>query len=244
MKQDEYLFSATRESAYSAAKRVVPHILRLFKSPPATAVDLGGGLGGWCRAFMDQGITKAVRIDHPSIRRQDLQVSEDCFLPHDLDAGLEPVGRFDLAISIEFAEHVKPDRSEWVVDFLTRSADVVVFSAAIPRQGGLGHLNERWPWYWDARFKARGFAMFDYLRPLLMPDLAIPYWLRQNLRVFVKAEQAGAVFTPGLRECVANDFALVHASIVERPFGLRESAELFCRALKRALSSRSNRRKS
>jgi hypothetical protein len=50
---------------------------------------------------------------------------------------------------------------------------MVLFSAAIPAQGGTGHVNERWPGYSRALFAARGYRIeraknflrsFDYLR--------------------------------------------------------------------------------
>src|SRR5579862_3100091 len=55
---------------------------------------------------------------------------------------------FDLAMSFEVAEHLPPDAAKGFVDSLTRLAPLVLFSAAIPFQGGVGHINEQWPEYW------------------------------------------------------------------------------------------------
>ena len=63
-------------------------------------------------------------------------------------------GRFDLAISLEVAEHLAPQRSESLVRDLCALADVVLFAAAVPFQGGAGHVNERWQSWWAQRFTA------------------------------------------------------------------------------------------
>jgi len=36
--------------------------------------------------------------------------------------------------------------------------DNVLFSAAIPNQGGTGHINEQWQEYWAEKFYANGFG--------------------------------------------------------------------------------------
>lgn len=55
--------------------------------------------------------------------------------------------RFDLAMTIEVAEHLTPVRADSFVEDLTRLSDVVLFSAAIPAQGGINHVNEQWQSY-------------------------------------------------------------------------------------------------
>lgn len=74
--------------------------------------------------------------------------------------------RADLALCLEVAEHLWPaDGVNLVAKLCT--APVVVWSAAIPGQGGFGHVNEKWPSYWARLFEERGYY----------PDL----WLRDDL---------------------------------------------------------------
>ncbi len=46
------------------------------------------------------------------------------------------------------------------------SADLILFSSAVPGQGGCFHLNEQAPSYWSDIFRSLGFLCFDP-RPLL-----------------------------------------------------------------------------
>ena len=81
------------------------------------------------------------------------------------------------------AEHIRPDAAEHFVEICTRHSDRILFTAAHPNQGGLGHLNEQPIEYWIAKFDARGFALDSAatkeLRPL-KPDLP------ENLLIFAR----------------------------------------------------------
>jgi hypothetical protein len=55
-------------------------------------------------------------------------------------------------MSLECAEHLPAHRAAPLVEWLTKSAPIVVFSAAIPGQGGKGHINEQPPDYWNDLF--------------------------------------------------------------------------------------------
>ena len=96
--------------------------------------------------------------------------------------------------------------------FRSRHADVVLFSAAIPHQGGHHHVNERFPEYWRDLFGAEGYAAVDLLRPRLWDDEAVLPWLRQNLLVFARREllQAGGPFA-GME--AKGPLALVHPAM-------------------------------
>ena len=60
------------------------------------------------------------------------------------------------SISLEVAEHLSPGRAESFISDLCQAAPVVLFGAAIPGQGGVGHLNEQWQSYWANLFEACG----------------------------------------------------------------------------------------
>ena len=97
-------------------------------------------------------------------------------------------GSYDLCISMEVAEHL-PDRfASPFVDLLTRLSPVVLFSAAIPEQGGTDHFNEQWPSYWAARFRKQGFRSVDVIRPAVWADKKVKWWYRQNTILYVQKD--------------------------------------------------------
>lgn len=102
-----------------------------------------------------------------------------------------PEKNFDLTISSEVAEHIDPQDTETFMDNLTSFSDVILFSAAIPGQGGTHHVNEQWPSYWIEKFSARGFVPVDCIRPRIWDDKEISIFYRQNMMFFVKENKLG-----------------------------------------------------
>jgi len=87
-------------------------------------------------------------------------------------------------VSMEVAEHLLPERADSFVADLCGLAPTVLFSAALPGQGGTGHINEQWLSFWVSRFANHGYRSFDVLRPRLWNDARIPVHYRQNLILF------------------------------------------------------------
>lgn len=71
------------------------------------------------------------------------------------------------------AEHLDASVAERFVHELTDLAPVVLFSAAIPWQKGMHHVNLRWQSYWAKLFADRGYVAVDYVRPQLWADEAV-----------------------------------------------------------------------
>lgn len=104
---------------------------------------------------------------------------------------------FDLALCIEVAEHLPPDRADYLVDLLTSSADTVFFSAAHPGQGGTLHLNEQPREWWLEKFRARGFDLHPQAAWLREQIAANPHcqrvqWLIPNNMLLTKVGHASA----------------------------------------------------
>jgi hypothetical protein len=110
------------------------------------------------------------------------------FTAHDLILPFPDLGTFDLAISFEVAEHLPANRAAGFIADLCSLAPVVAFSAAIPGQGGTGHINEQWPAYWCDLFAGCGYQVTGALRWEIWNDDNIENWYRQNLIVAVKGE--------------------------------------------------------
>lgn len=174
-------------SAGVAAKEVVPYLYNVVK--PKSVVDVGCGLGDWLVEFRRLGVTEILGIDGSWVEKRMLKIPEDEFLTWDLEKPLRLKRKFDLVMCLEVAEHLSGNAAAILIHSLCNLAPVVVFSAAIPNQGGVGHVNEQWLDYWVELFKNKGYVMVDYLRPLLWNGKKIEWWYRQNMVFFVKREK-------------------------------------------------------
>jgi hypothetical protein len=104
--------------------------------------------------------------------------------------------RFDLVVSLEVAEHLPPEAAEVFVQSLTGLGSVILFSAAIPFQGGTHHVNERWPRYWTELFAKRGFRAIDCVRPRLWNNPRVDLCYAQN--TYFVVDQSGLERWPQL----------------------------------------------
>lgn len=156
-------------------------------------IDLGCGNGTWLKAFSDAGVDRVTGVDGPYLDRSTLLIQPDDFTAADLSSpiGLRErvAGDFDLAISVEVAEHLPRHAADSFVDALTRLAPLVLFSAAIPHQGGTEHVNEQWPNYWATLFANRGYLAFDWLRPRVWGNPTVAYWYAQNALFYVREDR-------------------------------------------------------
>jgi SAM-dependent methyltransferase len=182
-------------SARSAAE-VVPVVLEYLQ--PQSVIDVGCGTGDWLAAFQKCGTTDVFGVDGPWVDEAQLRIPRSRFQRADLTQSLTMGRRFELVISLEVAEHLPPSSASTFVDSLTQLAPVVLFSAAIPYQGGTHHLNERWPTYWASLFSARGFRAIDCLRPRLWSNPAVEFWYAQNM--FFLADKSAFAQWSRLRE--------------------------------------------
>ena len=93
---------------------------------------------------------------------------------------------FDLVLLLETAEHIDGKFAPTIVENATRHSDLVLFSAAVPGQGGLHHVNEQLPEYRAKLFDSCDFDVFDVIRSIIWNDKSIPSWYRQNMLVFCR----------------------------------------------------------
>ena len=158
---------------------------------PQSVVDVGCGVGSWLDAFSAGG-AKTLGIDGDWVDTKMLFPGVNEFLVHDLDSPLTGLKRrFDLAISVEVAEHLVPSSSESFVESLTMLSDTVIFGAAIPNQGGTNHINERNQSFWASLFIERGYEVFDFFRPSVFGHDHVAFWYQQNTFLYVRARSEG-----------------------------------------------------
>jgi SAM-dependent methyltransferase len=174
----------------ASANRVIPLVLDV--TSPSSVVDVGCGHGHWLKRFLERGITDVLGIDGAYVNAEELVIPRDRFQVMDLNQPVHLDRRFDLAVSLEVAEHLKPTSSEPFVSFLTSLSDRVLFSAGIPGQPGDFHINARWPSFWRELFEQRGYVALDYIRPRIWHDEDVMLCYRQNTYVMVKRDALDA----------------------------------------------------
>lgn len=158
--------------------------------------DVGCGTGTFLAAALEMGASQAFGIEGNWVTPAMLDDRRITFEPRNLEQEFSGP-RVDLVLSLEVAEHLSPGRAEGFVRDLVAMAPAVLFSAAIPGQGGVGHLNEQWQSFWAGRFSAHGYLAHDVVRPRIWTDEAVPAWYRQNALLFLDdVTAAGLGLTP------------------------------------------------
>ena len=176
-----YSFHADR-SRRSAA-RVVPFIVDRLNCK--SVLDVGCGDGAWLAAFRQCGIADLRGLDGDYVHPDRLVIPPEDFKAVDLRGNWNCGRKFDLVVSLEVAEHLPPENAEAFVGALADHGDVVLFSAAIPGQGGTYHLNEQWPDYWSRLFAHRGYLQCDWIRLRFWDDPDVEWWYVQNAFVYI-----------------------------------------------------------
>lgn len=190
--RDYYL--TKQDGWWASAAAIVPALLRLF--PARSVLDIGCGTGNLLATFARYGVTDLLGIDGAQVPPDLLHIAPAQFRPADVSV-LDDVGRrFDIACSLEYAEHLPPECAPRFVALLAAAAPVVLFSAAVPGQGGLGHLNERRQSYWAGLFAAHGCVAVDCVRPAIHDAPGAEWYYAQNTIVYCRPELVPQGWSP------------------------------------------------
>lgn len=164
---------AVRAGAQSSASVLAPLLVERFG--PRSMVDVGAGEGWFANEFAALGL-ETTKVDGPWVPDA-VQIDFES-LPYPV------LTTFDMVLCLEVAEHVSPEHADDLVAWLVSLAPLVVFSAAIPGQGGIGHVNEQPPTYWADLFAQHDYRGSGALRWALWDDPDVEPWYAQNLLVF------------------------------------------------------------
>jgi 2-polyprenyl-3-methyl-5-hydroxy-6-metoxy-1,4-benzoquinol methylase len=156
-----------------------------------SVVDVGCGLGEWGYQIEKFGAERYVGVDY-KVPKDKLLISE--YYDVDLrkadnitgigDSFLHP---FDLCLCLEVAEHLPEKYAAGLIRFLCSLSDYVLFSAAIPGQGGVNHYNEQWQTWWEKLFNDNGYYACEFpLKDRLKGNRNIDVWYRQNIVLYSK----------------------------------------------------------
>ncbi len=184
---DEEFYQYINAGSARSAEVVVPALLKLLPQPVTSVLDVGCGAGAWLSVWKQQDCkikgldgsyvdTNALLIDSTEFQAQDLQLEFDL---HE---------KFDVAQCLEVAEHLPETASAILVAALCRHADIVLFSAAAPGQGGENHINEKPYAYWRDLFADNDYQMYDPLRGQLANQTQVLPWYRYNTFVYVNTK--------------------------------------------------------
>ena len=142
------------------------------------------------------GVPFTVGIDGEYVDRDTLLIDAQTFKACNLNERIDIPERFDLAMSLEVAEHLPYYRSGSFVADLVKLSDVILFSAALPYQGGTEHINEQWLEFWAILFRRHRYVPCDLLRRRIWGNPNVEYWYSQNLVLFCKEDLAPSLFPP------------------------------------------------
>src|SRR5262245_17574896 len=128
---DAFVDIHERDSRRSA-REVIPHVLEFV--PAQSVIDVCCGVGIWLAEVPAAGVADFLGIDGDYVKRERLLIEPERFLSRDLARPLVLSRHFDLAFSLEVAEHLPAEAADTLVASLVALAPVVLLSAAIPHQ--------------------------------------------------------------------------------------------------------------
>ena len=198
---DKKFYDTNYPDSKISAVIVLSHVLNLIPEVESV-VDVGCGTGVWLSVLKEKGVKTIQGYDgNWVLGAEALAIPREYFSAVDLNKSFEVDRRFDLAMSMEVAEHLAPESYATSVHSLTRLSDIVLFSAAVPGQGGTNHINEQWPSYWSNLFRNENFEVVDLLRGMIWDDDRIPYWYRQNILLFLNATTRSGLIESLRHDC-------------------------------------------
>lgn len=209
----ESFYEQLRRGSRRSAQAIVPLVMALVC--PQKIVDVGCGTGEWLAVFKEYGVQDCLGIDADTVEPHLLQIPLTDLWIYDLEQPIVCDRTFDLVVSLEVAEHLPPECAETFVQSLTQLGAVILFSAAIPHQGGTHHVNEQWQTYWVERFQQRGYQAIDCLRKQVWSNDTVEPWYAQNMLLFVREDclDCYPALQAELKQTYPNALTTVHPKI-------------------------------
>jgi SAM-dependent methyltransferase len=168
---------------------------------PSSVVDAGCGRGTWLAAWERLGVQALTGLDGPWVDPSKLVSERIDFHQIDLNQPFGLAKTYDLAMSLEVAEHCRPESSASFVESLASISGAIVFGAAYTGQPGVDHINTRPHSFWQRQFRERGYEIFDYFRPKFWGVEKVAPWYQQNTFIYARPEHPlfAALLTHGER---------------------------------------------
>jgi SAM-dependent methyltransferase len=183
----DHFYDCQSIGSVNSAMVVLPKVLAALPQINSVA-DFGCGVGAWLSVINKLGVSEICGYDGPWVNKDMLMIPKESFLEIEFDKDFYVNRKYDLAISLEVAEHIPMKYSSLFVNMLVSASDIILFSAAIPFQGGVEHINEQWPEYWYNLFAKHGYIAMDFLRNQIWNERDVEFWYKQNIMLYVKKE--------------------------------------------------------
>jgi 2-polyprenyl-3-methyl-5-hydroxy-6-metoxy-1,4-benzoquinol methylase len=99
---------------------------------PKSVIDVGCAAGTWLSVFRRSGVVDVLGTDTGYAENKMMAIAPEAFRKIDLEKPFLLERTFEMAMSLEVAEHLPEESAEGFVDSLTCLAPVILFSAANP----------------------------------------------------------------------------------------------------------------
>jgi hypothetical protein len=170
---EKFYYSVGKRSENSADEILDVLLIHLGKSQIGKVTDLGCGAGAWTEKLLTKTNSQISCLD----LRESIKLCQSKFTypssnrlsyyAVDFEVDEIPLIDSDLVLNLEVLEHLSLETGRKLISWMSSNSRYVLFSAAIPGQGGTGHINEKPHNFWLKEFQKLGFIACDIIRPLI-----------------------------------------------------------------------------
>jgi SAM-dependent methyltransferase len=185
---DDEFFDMTIRTEEPSAHIVIDTLLEHYR--PKSVVDIGCGCGIYMKEFLKRGVSDVLGFDGSEWALKKSMVPDGFIKIHNLQTSLKLNRKFDMCICIEVIEHIDSEFSDKVLNTLCSLSDIVVFTAAVPGQLGVNHINLKPHEYWIDQFNVRGYVLDELTYPIrkLFERDNVVWWVTNNFMVFKRCK--------------------------------------------------------
>jgi len=240
MKKYSNDFYQERHKRTLVPAKIILEIVRGKLPAIKSAVDFGCGVGTWLSVLKGDGVNNIKGMEGAWVKEEFLQIKKEDFCIANLENKIKLDFKYDLAISLEVAEHLSAKVSSQFVESLTSASDFVLFSAGIPFQEGTNHINLQWQEYWAKLFMKKNYLPFDFIRKEIWKDKRVPVYYRQNILMYIKKNRISEVknvipIDSPFVSVVHPEFYLSKTEKIEKMYTIKGSFKLLRKAIKKNL---------
>ena len=147
---------------------------------PKNVLDIGCGPGMYVEEILKRNIS-AIGIEVSDKIQKSYVLNKSLFDMHETA---------DVVLCMEVAEHLPEEKADDIVKKVVESTEsILIWTAAIPGQGGVGHINCQPKEYWREKFEKEGLIYTDILtqkcRNFALKGIHMG-WFVNNVQIFIK----------------------------------------------------------